>query len=87
MPALETVGSGFFRAAEYSTSTSLITRQIEQKYDRVRTISPFGSAMARWKRTSAALSDAADYRGGPVPDGPVAPDPPFSIDRMIFFQS
>ena len=43
--------------------------------------------MARWKRTSAALSDAVDFRGGPVPDGPVAPDPPFSIDMMVFFQS
>ena len=87
MPALETVGFGFFRAAEFSTSASLITRQIEQKYDRVRTISPFGSAMARWKLTSAALFGDADFRGGPVPDGPVAPDPPFSTDMMIFFQS
>ena len=87
MPALETVGFGFFRAAEYSTSTSLITRQIEQKYDRVRTISSFVSAMARWKRVSAALSDAVDFRGEPVPAGPVAPDPLSSTDMMIFFQS
>ena len=87
MPALETVRFGFSRPAEYSTSASLITRQIEQKYDRVRAISPFGSAMARWKLTSAALSDDADFRGGPVLDGPVVPDPPFSTDMMIFFQS
>ena len=60
---------------------------IEQKYDRVRTINLFGSAMARWKPASAAISGAADFRGGPVPDGPAALDPPFSTDMLIFFHS
>ena len=85
MPALETVGFGFFRAAEYSTSASLITRQIEQKFDRVRTISPFGSAMVLWKPASAVISGAADFPGEPVPDGLVAPDLPSSVDAVIFF--
>ena len=87
MPALETVRFGFFRAAEYSTSASLITRQIEQKFDRVGTISPFGSAMVLWKPASAVFSGAADFPGEPVPDGPVAPDLLSSMEAVIYFQS
>ena len=87
MPALETVGFGFFRAAEFSTSASLITRQIEQKFDRVRAISPFGAATARWKPAPAVFSGAADFPGEPVPDGPVAPDLLSSMEAVIYFQS
>ena len=87
MPALETVGFGFFRAAEYSTSASLITRQIEQKFDRVRAISPFGAAIARCKPASAVFSGAADFPGEPVPDGLVAPDLLSSTEAVIYFQS
>ena len=85
MPALETVGFGFFRAAEYSTSASLITRQIQQKFDRVRAIIFLEDAMARWKPASAAFSGAADFPGEPVPDGLVAPDLPSSMEAVIFF--
>ena len=85
MPTLETVRFGFFRAAEYSTGAPLITRQIEQKFDRVRAISPFGAATARWKPAPAAFSGAADFPGEPVPDGLVAPDLPSSMEAVIFF--
>ena len=87
MPAVETVGFGFFGAVEFSTSAFLITRQIEQKFDRVRTINPFGSAMARWKPASAAFSGAADFPGEPVPDALVAPDLLSSMEAVIYFQS
>ena len=85
MPALETVRFGFFRAAKYSTSASLITRQIEQKFGRVRTISPFGAATARWKLAPVAFSGAADFPGEPVLDGLVVPDLHSSMEAVIFF--